>query len=175
MPSAPYQADIAAGSSGGLLDLRAAPAAASSIEQAMGVRLPATVGRIERSGSLAILALGPDHWLLRVSRYSEQEQYVRLEHAIGSGHGMVTVVSHAYVSYSVVGGGAVDVLGQGCPLDFDASIFPVGTCAASVLARGDVLLIRDSAGFELLVDRTHASYIWKWLLAAGGSEALQNV
>ena len=88
---------------------------------------------------------------------------------------MVTVVSDAYVSYNIAGEGAVDVLAQGCPLDFDSSIFPVGTCASSVLARGDVLLIRNPARFELLVDRTHATYIWNWLLAAGGSEALQNV
>ncbi len=175
MRSAPYRAVITAGDAGGLLDLRAAPTVASSIEQAISSRLPATVGHIERSKSLAILALGPDHWLLRVSRYSEQEQYVRLEHAIGSSHGMVTVVSDAYISYTIAGEEAVDVLAQGCPLDFDPTIFPVGTCAASVLARGDVLLIRNPARFELFVDRTHASYVWNWLRAAGGSEALQIV
>ena len=173
MRSAPYQVVIGAAEPGGVLDLRASSEIASRVARMIGTRLPAKVGHIERLGALVILNLGPDHWLLRVPHYYLQKQYDRLERAIEQGRGMVTDVSDAYIVLSIEGDGIIDILAQGCPLDFDLSAFPIGTYASSVLARCAVLLIRRAAGFDLLVDRTYADYIRQWLHAAAGSDTLK--
>ncbi len=173
MASVPYQAVIAEGDGTGLIDLRAAPAALPRIREATSATLSSRVGHTERIGPLEVLTLGPDHWLLRVPENSAQNQHHIIEQAIGSAFGMSTLVSDAYVAFTIHGNEARDVLAQGCPLDLDATAFPIGTCARSILAGAPVLLIRDPMGFDLLVDRTLAKYLRQWLQTAAGTPVSQ--
>jgi sarcosine oxidase subunit gamma len=102
--------------------------------------------------------LGPDEWLL-----AGDVDIAALERR----GALVVDVGHARAVLTLAGARAIDVLRQGCPLDFDARAFPVGGCAQSRLAPFSVLLHRcGDDRFDLYVGRSYAVACWQWLVAA---------
>ena len=97
--------------------------------------------------------LGPDEWLVLGGR---EEDYPGAAAAVD--------VSANRVGFALSGPGAADVLAQGCSLDLDASAFPPGRCAQTLVARAQVILLRpDAETFHLLVRPSFAPYLRAWL------------
>jgi sarcosine oxidase, subunit gamma len=146
--------------------LRGDAAVRAAAESALGVPVPAEACRAGVNGERAALWLGPDEWLLLAA--AEQAGLgVRLGRALEALPHSLVEVSHRQVALLVHGPQAALVLASGCPLDLDASAFPVGMCTRTVLAKAEVVLWRKAAGeFHLEVWRSFAPYVSQFLAEA---------
>ena len=100
-----------------------------------------------------VLWLGPDEWLVLGGR---EEDYPGAAAAVD--------VSANRVCFELSGDGAEDVLAQGCTLDLDPSVFEVGRCAQTLLAKAQVVLHRtDAETFRIFVRPSFAPYLRAWL------------
>jgi sarcosine oxidase subunit gamma len=78
------------------------------------------------------------------------------------------------VAWSIGGPGAATVLATGCPLDFHARAFAPGTCAQSLFAHVNALILRRANGdFTLLVARSFARDIGATLCAAAAQHGYE--
>ena len=57
------------------------------------------------------------------------------------------------------------LLAKGCPLDLDQRVFAPGQCAQTRIAKTGALIwqIDDKPTFDIVVRRSFASYLWRWL------------
>jgi len=139
------------------LDVRAEPTARAAAEAAVGMALPSTPNRINRSGDRTALWLGPDEWLV-VGGGGDVPAVPE-----SAGWGLVDV--SAQRTAVVLSGTAVELLAYGCALDLDR--MGPDWCAQTTLARAGVILW-DSATDEIcvLVRASFAAYLAAWLLDA---------
>jgi len=120
--------------------------------------------RALQHGSRASLWLGPDEYLLLDLRPAAGEPagstLPALERALaGIPHALVDV-SHRQIALEVQGPHAAVILSGACPLDLDATEFPVGMCTRTVLAKADVVLWRTAPDvFHLEVWRSFTGYV----------------
>ena len=68
----------------------------------------------------------------------------------------------------------MDLLAKGCTLDFHPSRFPVGACAQTGLAKAGVLVGKLDAAprFELVVRRSFADYLVRWIMHSAAPHGL---
>jgi heterotetrameric sarcosine oxidase gamma subunit len=162
-----FDARIARRPVDGLISLQAGDEALPGVEAALGTALARAPATLVRAESLDVLQLGPQEWLLRFAAEREAQMLGALQAATLGRHAAVTLVSDAWVGFEVRGADAAAVLAQGCPLDLDA--WPESRCARTLLTRVQMLIAPlAAAGFELWVERSHATYAALWLEAAAG-------
>jgi sarcosine oxidase, subunit gamma len=75
-------------------------------------------------------------------------------------------VSAQRTTLLVGGPRARDLLAHGCALDLHPSVFGPGSCAQTMLARAQVVLLSQQEGFLVLVRSSFAAYLAEWLLDA---------
>ncbi len=162
----------------GMINLRgkaADPAFKSAVKKALGVDLPAANNRSSGSaGSLHMLALGPDEWLVITPAGSELKTQEKLTKAMAKLHVSITMTGEARTTIRISGRNARDVLSKGCPLDLHPRAFGPGACAQTILARADMTVHQTAwdgkakvATYDIIVLRSFAEYIWTWLEDAG--------
>lgn len=147
--------------------LRGGPEIRAAAEGALRLAVPAAACRAAAEGESAALWLGPDEWLLISSEQRAEETAAALRAALaGRAHSLVDV-SHRQVALEVSGPDAPALLATGCPLDLDASSFPVGMCTRTMLAKAEIVLWRTRAqGFRIEVWRSFAPYVSAFLAEA---------
>jgi sarcosine oxidase subunit gamma len=136
-------------------NVRAAGVARSAASVALGVELPSVPNTVATAGERAALWLGPDEWLVVGGPPPA---------AAPPGCGLVDV-SAQYITISLGGPAAFEVLAHGCALDLP----PAGTrwCAQTALARADVTLWgADVDEIRILVRCSFARYLATWILDA---------
>jgi sarcosine oxidase subunit gamma len=151
------------------VDLRLDPKgrAADAVGLELGVPLPTGPGTSSRSGELTVVWLGPDEWLVVGPPGSEGDLEARLRAAIGAEHASVVDVSAQRTTLRVGGRHARDLLALGCALDLHPRSFGEGSCAQTMLARAQVVLVGRQAGaFWVLVRASFAAYLVDWLADA---------
>lgn len=141
------------------------PAARQALESALGTALPG-VSRTAAAGALTLIGLGPDEWL--ATGGEGPAAAARLAEATAGHFVGVTDLSENYTTLVVRGPAARRVLAKGCPLDLDASVFKPGDAASSLVAKATVVLRllddgTEGARFHLLVRRSFAEYLYRWL------------
>lgn len=86
------------------------------------------------------------------------------------GDAIVTEIGASRTVLRVAGAGVRELVNRGLPVDLDASVFPPGAFAQSVIHLMPVLVHRAAAGdgdpFDLYVTRDYAVSFWEWLLGA---------
>ncbi|MEV5878908.1 sarcosine oxidase subunit gamma family protein [Streptomyces sp. NPDC052101] len=153
------------------LTLRVEPGspAAEAVEACLGITLPGPV-RAELSGDVKLLWMGPDEWLLVAPDGRQQDLVAQLRSAIGDdGFATVTDVSAQRTTLALSGHLVRKVLAQGCAIDLDPRVTPVGSCLNTLLAQAPVTLVvrgEGASGVWLLVRASFASYLATWLLDA---------
>ncbi|MEV6836962.1 sarcosine oxidase subunit gamma family protein [Streptomyces sp. NPDC051133] len=152
------------------LSLRVRPGsrAAKAVEAALGITLPGPVSA-ELSGDVKALWAGPDEWLLVAPDGRQTELVARLRAAIGDEFATVTDVSAQRTTLALSGHLVRTVLAQGCAIDLDRRVTPVGACLTTLLAQAPVtLVVRGEAASAvwLLVRSSFASYLATWLVDA---------
>jgi sarcosine oxidase subunit gamma len=144
--------------------LRGGPAVRLAAEQAFGCAIPAAACRGARNGERAALWLGPDEWLLILPERAGDTTAAALRAALTALPHSLVNVSHRQVALEVSGADAVTLLAAGCPLDLDASAFPVGMCTRTMLGKAEVVLWRTAPQeFRIEVWRSFAAYVAAFL------------
>ena len=141
-------------------------------EAALGVRPPSTPNTVASSGTLSILWLGPDEWLLVISpggkSWSVPVLIEELRKALAGIHSAVVDVTSSRKALVVSGERAEEILAKAATLDFSLAAFPVGSCAQTNIARTQGLIQRRGAQeFVLYVRTSFAPYLRAWLADAG--------
>ncbi|MGW7054183.1 sarcosine oxidase subunit gamma [Streptomyces sp. NPDC054887] len=143
--------------------------AADSIGDLLGAPLPVKPDTVVRTGTLVILWLGPDEWLVVGPPDARDALREKLADALGPEHGSVVDVSAQRTTLLVGGPRARDLLAHGCRIDLHPGAFGPGQCAQTTLARTQVILVpRDGTrpGYWVLVRSSFAAYLAEWLMDA---------
>ena len=161
----------------GHINLRGNPANAdfvAAVEEVFGQSLPVTPNTAS-VGTHRVFWLGPDEWLVVTA--AEQAAIVtgRLQAATSESHASVNDISGGQIAMLLEGSAARSILAKGCTLDLHASVFPVGACAQSGLAKANVLLglLDDAPTFMIVVRRSFSDYLCRWLANAGGDAGIR--
>ena len=137
----------------------------SAASDALGQDLPTEPNTTSR-GDHCVFWLGPDEWMVMSAVENRAEILEKLESALASTHSAVNDLSGGNVTYSLSGADVLDVLAQGCTLDF--ALMKVGDCAQTGLGKAGVLISREGdSEFKVIVRRSFADYLGKWLEHAG--------
>ena len=159
-----------------MLDLRGDPANVDFLgvaEAALGAALPLQPNTTASAGEIKLLWLGPDEWLVLSPPGGETALEKKLAEAVGPHGGYVTEIGESRTTIIVSGLRARDVLAKGCPLDLHPDAFGPEACAQSLIGPVGVAIHRASTGpadpprFELIVLRSFADYLWRFLEDAG--------
>lgn len=91
-----------------------------------------------------------------------------LRAAVSRSHTAVNDISGGQVALVIEGNDTREILSKGCTLDLHPSVFTAGSCAQSGLAKANVLLacLDDAPSFMIVVRRSFADYLCRWLLRA---------
>ncbi|MCB9957081.1 MAG: sarcosine oxidase subunit gamma [Rhodospirillaceae bacterium] len=157
------------------------PAFAAAVASVIGAEPPAP-GSLAGSGQWTLAGLGPDEWLALGDDSARQDVMGALRSALDGQHAAVVDVSDNYTTIVVGGSAAAEALAGACPADLHPRAFAgshqvVQTYFASV----DVILYQTVAGktgdadfagsrsFQLILRRSFADHVWRWLVDAGRS------
>lgn len=162
----------------GLINLRARADAVglAKVGKVLGARLPTDPNTAVESDHDTACWLGPDEWLVLTSAGGQAERSEQLREALDGQFAAVTDVSGGYVLITVAGTRCRELLAKGCTLDLHPRAFQAGRCAQTLLAKAGVLLIaRADDHIDLLVRRSFADYLWRWLVDAAEEYGLAVV
>ena len=115
--------------------------------------------------------LGPDEWLLVTPDHRKET----LDHAVtefASGDEFVTCVeiSSAQTMIRLTGPKSADLLSRGVAYDLHPRHFAPGCCVQTMLAKTAVTLlaqVADKITIDVIVRRSFADHLWRWLVDAG--------
>ena len=144
--------------------LRARGVAVDTAGRAFGVELPRQTLRTGAADARIALWMGPDEWLL-LAPESEKDLIERqlAEALVGIAHSLVDV-SHRHAALVLSGAKVAVALNAGCPLDLHPSVFAVGMCTRTLVAKAQIVLWRMGAQqFHLQASRSFAEYVWQFL------------
>ncbi len=155
----------------GVINLRGDPenrAFVTATEAVLGQTLPVMSNTISEAGH-RIYWLGPDEWLIVTAAGAATELRPRLDEQLGDMHAAVNDVSGGTIVLQLSGVAVRELLARGSTLDLHARVFTPGSCAQSGLGKANVLLglLSDGNTFELIVRRSFADYLLKWLSHTG--------
>lgn len=158
----------------GYLNLRGQadePAFLKAVSVAIGVDLPLEPNTtITGDTGLTVLWLAPDEWLLITAPDTQAYMEQGLEDGFGDLFAGVTDISSGFTMVEIGGRGARELIARGCSLDLHPREFGPGRCAQTLLAKATVLIHQTDATptFRVVVRRSFADYLWRWLEDAAG-------
>lgn len=148
------------------------PEFADGVLEATGLRLPGPLTS-HQNEDWSLSWITPDEWLLVGPGDQAFAMEERLREHL-SGHYAVINVSGGQTLVRVAGAQARTVLMKSCPYDVHDRNFPVGKVVTTVLSKSQATLRRvDEQDWELVVRRSFADYIWRWLKDASAEFGLQ--
>jgi sarcosine oxidase subunit gamma len=154
----------------GHINLRGNPADekfVATVEDTIGQPLPLTPNTLTSEPN-QVFWLGPDEWLI----VTQAERAALMAETLGAAcsgfHAAVNDISGGQVALMINGSATRDILSKGCTLDLHETVFSAGCCGQSGLAKANVLLacLDDAPGFMVVVRRSFADYLCRWLLRA---------
>jgi len=159
--------ELEIGAGVGHVNLRGNPADAgfrATVERVLGQPLPVEPNTTSRAAH-TVCWLGPDEWLILADGEQAGRLAADLEAALGGKHAAVNDVSAGQVLLRLSGQGVRDLLSKGCTLDFHPRVFVPGACAQSGIAKATALFrcAASTDRFELVVRRSFADYLLRWL------------
>lgn len=139
---------------------------ARGVEAATGLALPEPL-QCHQSEEWSLGWVAPDEWLLT----GPGDQAFTMEMALREqldGHYAVINLSGGQTLLRLSGPKARLVLMKSCPYDVHDRNFPVGKIVTTVLAKSQATIRRvGNEDWELVVRRSFADYVWRWLVDAG--------
>jgi sarcosine oxidase subunit gamma len=140
----------------------------AEVQRIAGVGLPSTANTTSKGEGVVALWLGPQSWLLVAADAAPLGDFTGARDALNAAGGALFDVSASRVAYVVDGPRAVDVLTDGCPLDFDRRAFAAGQCRQSLYGRAPALFYRpgEPPACTVLVARSFARDAWGSLCTA---------
>jgi sarcosine oxidase subunit gamma len=119
--------------------------------------------------------LGPDEWLVVGDTGRVDELADELEAALEDNHAAINKLSGGQIALHLSGEPVRNLFAKGCTLDFHPRVFRSGQCAQSGLAKANVLFgcLDEDGRFELVVRRSFADYLLRWLCHAGDDHGVR--
>ncbi|MDW7746541.1 sarcosine oxidase subunit gamma [Halomonas sp.] len=152
-----------------------------AVRQVLGVGLPGRPNTLtlDESGERSIQWLSPDEWLVIVPGGEEFALEKRLREALGDARD-TSVKNYAIVNASggqtlleLTGDKARELLMKSTPYDVHPEAFPVGKGVTTVFAKANLILRRPTEErWELVLRRSFADYLYRWILDAGAEYAI---
>ena len=139
---------------------------AAVAKKALGLALPVEPLTSSASDKATACWLGPDEFLLLCAEDGREALQTALETALAGWHAAIVDVSDAYAGFAITGPKAAELLAKGCAIDLHPMAFTEGKVVRTLLAKADITLLRDAAGFRLYVLRSFADYTGLWLADA---------
>ena len=146
-----------------------------AVRHVLGFGLPARPNTLSQdvSGERSIQWLSPDEWLLIVPGGEEFTLEGKLREALGEAHYAIANVSGGQTLLELSGEKARELLMKSTPYDVHPEAFAVGKGVTTVFAKSSLILRRpDSERWELVLRRSFADYLYRWLLDAGEEYAI---
>jgi sarcosine oxidase subunit gamma len=133
-----------------------------------GLPLPLRPNRVAMRGSLRVLWLGPDEWLVVALGDAGADLPALLARAVARRRAAISDLSSSRAVIEIGGIAARDLLAAGCGLDLHPRAFHAGQCAQTLFARVPVILdqLDEEPHYRLLVRRSYARWLCDWLVDA---------
>ena len=149
----------------------------NGVQRVIGVELPVIPNTVVRSPGLCCHWLGPNEWLITVTR-PEVSIMKDLEDSLSGLHVAITDLTGGQSLLEIGGRQSRDVLSAACTLDLHPDVFMQGSCAQTILAQSNVLItptFASSVGcvFEVLVRRSYADHLIRWLMDAAQEDGFE--
>lgn len=145
----------------------------TAAEEVLGQSLPITPNTVS-VGTKHVFWLGPDEWLVTSAAEETLTVVEHLHEATSEFHAAVSDISGGQIAMLLEGSAARKILAKGCTLDLHPSVFPVGACAQSGLAKASVVLglLGEAPTFMIVVRRSYSDYLCRWLTNAGSDAGI---
>jgi sarcosine oxidase, subunit gamma len=135
-----------------------------AVSKGLGCALPLEPCRFVEAPSVTMLWLSPDEWMLVCPRSELQERLQGLKQSLADIRHQVVDNSGGYTQLVLRGKNAADVLGH--VTVYDLQTLTVGRVVGTTLGKTSVYLRRQDAAFTVLLRRSFADYIWRYLVRA---------
>lgn len=148
----------------GYISLRGNPADAGFVEaasKALGLSLPTEPCTYVQAGATTVLWLSPDEWMIIISNQDHGPLLNGLNIALSGIRSQVTSNSGGYTQVLIQGRNARDVLSH-CTV-YDIRHLNVGRIVGATFGKSSVYLRSAGDGYCLLLRRSFADYIWRFL------------
>ena len=139
-------------------------------KQSLGFDVPREPNTFVVHDDILCAWLGPDEWLVISPQHRSEEIRMILGKIISEGFSTCVDQSSAQTIIRVEGLQATDLLSRGIAFDLHPRVFNPGHCAQTVLARTAVTILKqeaDETTLDVIVRRSFADYLWRWLVDAG--------
>ncbi|GAB3559557.1 sarcosine oxidase subunit gamma [Spelaeicoccus albus] len=146
-------------------------AAASSMADVLGARLPVRGGLAAAGEKYSVLPQGPDEFIVVENCSADADEAMdpvdpldALTAARDGGPGLVADVSANRTTFELSGPSARAVLEKSCAIDLHPRAFGDGAVASTMLGKTPVLLWRVGDAFHVMPRSSFADYLGRWLL-----------
>jgi sarcosine oxidase, subunit gamma len=129
--------------------------------RALGVPLPAAPCTFVENGTLTIVWLSPDEWMIVCARADKLNLLGELEGALDTAHCQVADNSGGFTHIALQGRHAADVLSHTSV--YDIASLAAGRAVGTTFGKSSVYIYRQGGGFRLILRRSFADYIWRYL------------
>jgi sarcosine oxidase subunit gamma len=148
-----------------------APGFQESLTQALGLQVPTRLSSVS-DGSQTLRWIGPDEWLLTAPASQAFDIETKLRAAL-PGHVAVVDVSGGNTILLLSGLHARSVLKKSTSYDVSDRNFPLGKVVTTTMGKSQAVIRRvDELGWELIIRRSFADYLWLWLQDASAEYGL---
>jgi sarcosine oxidase subunit gamma len=160
----------------GYLNLRGRPSHTgfvAGVLKVLGVEAPTEPNTVVDAGDRRIYWLGPDEWLIVTPAGQQQKLAEELRAALDGVFSSVVDNSSGLTMIHVSGENAGALLATDCPFDLHPREFKPGQCAQTRIAKTGMTIspLADGrgpgsgsgAGFEVIIRRSFADYLLRWL------------
>ncbi|MGB5997641.1 MAG: sarcosine oxidase subunit gamma family protein [Marinomonas sp.] len=143
----------------------------AGVEKVLGTALPLTPLTSSACERCHVFWIGPDEWLILAANLSPGEIETSLRAEL-TGHFSVVDVSGGQTLMTLSGRAVQQVLQKSCGYDIEAE-FPVGKVITTHFAKATVVLHHQEEGsYFMVVRRSFADYVWRWLVDASDEYGL---
>lgn len=140
------------------------PAFASAASSALGVALPVQPCTLTTGPGVKVLWLSPDEWMIVSARERLKGLIADLTAGLGSLHSQVVDNSGGYTQVLLTGAKAREAL-QHVSV-YDVTKLTPGRVVGTTLGKASAYVHASNDGFYLLIRRSFADYIWRYLRRA---------
>lgn len=132
------------------------------IEEVLGLALPTTPLTSATNEHNSIHWVNPTEWLVLLEKGNEAEVESQLREKL-TGHFSVVDVSGGQTLFQLSGDDALMVMKKSCGYDVEGGL-PVGKTVNTHFSKASVMIHKpDEKTFLLVVRRSFADYVWRWL------------
>ncbi len=151
----------------GIISLRgevANSAFATAAAKALGTSLPTQPCTFTEVGDIRIYWLSPDEWMIALPRARRDAMLAALKAALVGIRSQVVDNSGGYTEVAILGRDAEAVMSH-CTV-YDLHALTAGRVVGTTFGKASAFMRRDGDGFRIIIRRSFADYIWRFLVRA---------